>query len=67
MELSLSQGLLEWYRRHQRPLPWRQRSDPYAVWVAEIMLQQTRVETVYPLFCALDGTLPGCEQPGTGF
>jgi len=50
MELSLSQALLEWYRQHQRPLPWRQRSDPYAVWVAEIMLQQTRVETVIPYF-----------------
>jgi A/G-specific adenine glycosylase len=38
--------LLAWYERHRRDLPWRQRRDPYAIWVAEIMLQQTRVETV---------------------
>ncbi len=50
MVLSLSQALLEWYHQHQRLLPWRQRSDPYAIWVAEIMLQQTRVETVIPYF-----------------
>ena len=45
--------LLEWYDRHQRHLPWRTNQDPYRVWVSEIMLQQTRVETVltyYELF-----------------
>ncbi len=44
-------ALLEWYARHGRRLPWRAaRPDPYAVWVSEIMLQQTRVETVEPYF-----------------
>jgi A/G-specific adenine glycosylase len=38
--------LLEWYHRHRRDLPWRRTREPYAIWVAEIMLQQTRVETV---------------------
>jgi len=38
--------LLAWYRRHQRPLPWRQTKDPYAIWVSEVMLQQTQVATV---------------------
>jgi len=38
--------LLAWYQRHRRDLPWRHTRDPYAIWVAEIMLQQTRVETV---------------------
>lgn len=43
----LSRRLLKWYDRSKRDLPWRRRaSDPYAQWVAEIMLQQTRVETV---------------------
>ena len=42
--------LLNWYRQHSRSLPWRGYSDPYAVWVSEIMLQQTRVETVIPYF-----------------
>ncbi len=42
--------LLAWYRRNARTLPWRGHPDPYAVWVSEIMLQQTRVETVIPYF-----------------
>lgn len=37
--------LLAWYRRHRRDLPWRRTDDPYAVWLSEVMLQQTRVET----------------------
>jgi len=46
----LATRLLAWYRRHGRTLPWRGHPDPYAVWVSEIMLQQTRVETVIPYF-----------------
>lgn len=46
----LSFKLLSWYRAHGRTLPWRGHPDPYAVWVSEIMLQQTRVETVFPYF-----------------
>jgi len=42
--------LLRWYRRHRRDLPWRRTRDPYAIWVSEIMLQQTRVETVVPFY-----------------
>jgi A/G-specific adenine glycosylase len=38
--------LLEWYSRSKRDLPWRQTQDPYAIWVSEIMLQQTRVAAV---------------------
>lgn len=40
--------LLAWYDAHCRDLPWRKSSDPYAVWVSEIMLQQTQVATVIP-------------------
>ncbi len=47
---SLSALLLRWYARNGRVLPWRNHPDPYAVWVSEIMLQQTRVETVVPYF-----------------
>lgn len=46
----LSSRLLTWYRKNKRSLPWRGRKDPYAVWVSEIMLQQTRVEAVIPYF-----------------
>ena len=42
--------LLDWYQKKKRDLPWRQGSDPYHIWVSEIMLQQTRVETVIPYF-----------------
>ncbi len=42
--------LLAWYAVHQRTLPWRVRRDPYAVWVSEIMLQQTRIETAVPYY-----------------
>lgn len=43
-------ALLGWYRRNARALPWRRSRDPYAIWVAEVMLQQTRAETVVPYF-----------------
>lgn len=46
----LSTKLLTWYHIHKRILPWRDHPDPYAVWVSEIMLQQTRVDTVIPYF-----------------
>jgi A/G-specific adenine glycosylase len=39
-----------WYERHQRDLPWRRTRDPYAIWISEIMLQQTRVAAVIPYF-----------------
>ena len=38
--------LTRWFARHARDLPWRQTSDPYAIWVSEVMLQQTQVVTV---------------------
>ncbi len=40
--------LLDWYRANKRAMPWREISDPYAIWISEAMLQQTRVETVIP-------------------
>ncbi|MEM9569046.1 MAG: A/G-specific adenine glycosylase [Cyanobacteria bacterium P01_E01_bin.34] len=42
--------LLDWYARAGRSLPWRNISDPYAIWVSEIMLQQTQVKTVLPYY-----------------
>lgn len=43
-----SQQLLDWYQRNKRDLPWRRNKDPYRIWVSEVMLQQTRVDTVIP-------------------
>ncbi|MBI3159656.1 MAG: A/G-specific adenine glycosylase [Chloroflexi bacterium] len=50
MKSSLSKKLLRWYQAHRRSLPWRGDPDPYAVWVSEIMAQQTRIETVLPYY-----------------
>ena len=47
---SFRRRLPAWYRRHARELPWRRNRDPYAVWVSEIMLQQTQVGTVAGYF-----------------
>jgi A/G-specific adenine glycosylase len=46
----IAKALLAWYAAHRRELPWRDHPDPYAVWVSEVMLQQTRAETVNPYF-----------------
>lgn len=45
-----STELIAWYERSKRDLPWRRERDPYYIWVSEIMLQQTRVDTVIPYF-----------------
>lgn len=50
--------LLAWYEANKRKLPWRETKDPYAVWVSEIMLQQTRVEAVKPYYARFMQTLP---------
>src|SRR5215469_14117911 len=47
---SFRQALLDWYRVERRVLPWRETRDPYAIWVSEIMLQQTQIATVIPYY-----------------
>ncbi|MFN4280530.1 A/G-specific adenine glycosylase [Thermosynechococcus sp.] len=47
---ALRFALLEWYQQQGRDLPWRHTRDPYAIWVSEIMLQQTQVGTVIPYY-----------------
>ncbi|MET3644325.1 A/G-specific adenine glycosylase [Streptococcus gallinaceus] len=47
---AFRKALLDWYDANKRDLPWRRTSDPYAIWVSEIMLQQTRVDTVIPYY-----------------
>lgn len=43
-------NLVEWFNNEKRDLPWRRTSDPYKIWVSEVMLQQTRVDTVIPYY-----------------
>lgn len=50
--------LLDWYDRNARALPWRASRDPYAIWLSEVMLQQTRVETVLAFHARFLLTLP---------
>ena len=47
---SFREKLLGWYDAHKRDLPWRRTQDPYKIWISEIMLQQTRVDTVIPYY-----------------
>ena len=46
----LAEALRPWFFSHQRNLPWRRTNDPYAIWISEVMLQQTQVTTVQPYY-----------------
>ncbi|MCF7765559.1 MAG: A/G-specific adenine glycosylase [Verrucomicrobia bacterium] len=51
-------SMLQWYAEHARDLPWRRTQDPYAIWISEIMLQQTQVKTVLPYWTRWMRRLP---------
>jgi A/G-specific adenine glycosylase len=55
---SLRRSLLDWYALQGRGLPWRQTRDPYAIWISEVMLQQTQVKTVIPYYERWLATFP---------
>ncbi len=59
---DFSQNLLRWYRTFGRDLPWRSGADPYAVWLSEVMLQQTQVATVIPYYLRFLARFPTMEQ-----
>ena len=54
--------LVDWYASHARDLPWRRARDPYAIWVSEIMLQQTQVTTVIPYWERWMRALPTLQK-----
>lgn len=54
--------LLDWYDKEKRDLPWRQTKDPYKIWVSEIMLQQTQVDTVIPYYKRFIKELPNVQS-----
>lgn len=56
-----AERLLAWYDKVKRPLPWRVDRDPYRIWVSEIMLQQTRVETAIPYYRRFLEAFPDLE------
>ena len=47
---QIQRRLAAWYQDHCRPLPWRETGNPYLIWVSEVMLQQTQVQTVIPYY-----------------
>ncbi len=57
---AVGASLLPWFRANARDLPWRRDRSPYAVWVSELMLQQTRVDTVIPYFERWMRRFPDC-------
>jgi A/G-specific adenine glycosylase len=58
-------ALIQWFGESQRILPWRSSYDPYHVWISEVMLQQTQVETVVPYFERWMATLPDIPSLAT--
>ena len=61
-QFDFSKELIEWYLGCARDLPWRKTNDPYAIWVSEIMLQQTRVEAVKPYYHRFLTELPDASS-----
>lgn len=57
-ELEVSHILLDWYKTNKRNLPWRESSDPYIIWISEIILQQTRVVQGMDYFLRFTGRFP---------
>ena len=58
LKKNIQQTLLRWFDKNKRDLPWRKTRDPYAVWISEMMLQQTQVATVIPYYERFLKTFP---------
>ncbi|WP_407312813.1 A/G-specific adenine glycosylase [Desulfosporosinus sp. SB140] len=63
-EQNIADLLLTWYDKTKRDLPWRKAKDPYAIWVSEVMLQQTQVKTVIPYYERFLQRFPGVRELG---
>lgn len=62
MQANIGETLLAWYDQHARVLPWRGSQDPYRIWLSEIMLQQTRVDTVMEYYSKWLMTFPTLQS-----
>ena len=60
-----SRAACSWFDRHKRDLPWRRTRDPYAIWLSEVMLQQTQVVTVIPYWQRFLERFPTVEALAT--
>lgn len=61
-ERSFTQALVDWYGQNKRDLPWRRTTNPYYIWLSEIMLQQTQVDTVQAYYLRFIEALPTIES-----
>ena len=59
--MTFTETILHWYAAHRRELPWRNISDPYRIWVSEIILQQTRVAQGYDYYLRFVNAFPTVE------
>ena len=59
---TIAECIINWYSRHKRDLPWRKTRNPYFIWVSEVMLQQTQVETVIPYYKRFLSRFPTIES-----
>lgn len=59
---NFSESLIKWYQENKRELPWRDSTDPYLIWISEIILQQTRVAQGYDYFLRFIGRFPDVES-----
>jgi A/G-specific adenine glycosylase len=59
---EMQSALLRWFRANARDLPWRRTKDPYAIWISEIMLQQTRVQAVVPFYTRFLKRFPTAQK-----
>jgi len=57
-----AEKIIDWYKAHKRELPWRESSDPYRIWISEIILQQTRVAQGYDYFLRFVERFPDVES-----
>src|SRR5579884_2226354 len=60
--IAIRNALLNWYGSHARCLPWRKTRDPYAIWISEVMLQQTQIATVIPYYQRFLQAFPNFER-----
>jgi len=59
---QITHKLLDWFQKNKRKLPWRETDDPYAIWVSEVMLQQTQVNTVIPYYLRFMTSFPDVNK-----
>lgn len=60
--MTIPELLIDWYRQHKRPLPWRNTRDAYTIWISEIILQQTRVSQGLPYYQEFIRTFPDVDS-----